>query len=118
MIRRPPRSTLFPYTTLFRSVLANYVYNSLLVGRPYFLQLIDDSQIAAQFSKLKLGKMPVAITADGDGYTLAGSIAEIFPAIKLVPNPSAKAMKWSELVENKQELWPIQYLIPGGAYVH
>src|SRR3712207_7538375 len=24
MIRRPPRSTLFPYTTLFRSVLLNY----------------------------------------------------------------------------------------------
>src|SRR3712207_428740 len=24
MIRRPPRSTLFPYTTLFRSVLAYY----------------------------------------------------------------------------------------------
>src|SRR3989449_4407336 len=24
MIRRPPRSTLFPYTTLFRSQLANY----------------------------------------------------------------------------------------------
>src|SRR5687768_18161727 len=24
MIRRPPRSTLFPYTTLFRSVLAEY----------------------------------------------------------------------------------------------
>src|SRR5689334_23931709 len=24
MIRRPPRSTLFPYTTLFRSVLAAY----------------------------------------------------------------------------------------------
>src|SRR3712207_8956953 len=25
MIRRPPRSTLFPYTTLFRSILANAV---------------------------------------------------------------------------------------------
>src|SRR5437870_11393933 len=25
MIRRPPRSTLFPYTTLFRSVIANVV---------------------------------------------------------------------------------------------
>src|SRR3989441_9293220 len=25
MIRRPPRSTLFPYTTLFRSALAYYV---------------------------------------------------------------------------------------------
>src|SRR2546422_7866641 len=24
MIRRPPRSTLFPYTTLFRSILAPY----------------------------------------------------------------------------------------------
>src|SRR3712207_7505341 len=26
MIRRPPRSTLFPYTTLFRSALARYTY--------------------------------------------------------------------------------------------
>src|ERR1039458_4931195 len=25
MIRRPPRSTLFPYTTLFRSIKHNYV---------------------------------------------------------------------------------------------
>src|SRR5258708_20102021 len=25
MIRRPPRSTLFPYTTLFRSVLKNWL---------------------------------------------------------------------------------------------
>ena len=106
------------YANSISGVLANYIYNSLLVGRPYFFEMIDDSQIAGQFSKLKLGKLPVAITADGDSYTLAGSIAEIFPAVKLVPNPSAKAMKWSEIVENKQELWPIQYLIPGGAYVH
>src|SRR5258708_15202689 len=28
MIRRPPRSTLFPYTTLFRSVLAGTIRNS------------------------------------------------------------------------------------------
>src|SRR2546421_1770667 len=26
MIRRPPRSTLFPYTTLFRSVIGNAAY--------------------------------------------------------------------------------------------
>src|SRR3712207_7484322 len=25
MIRRPPRSTLFPYTTLFRSIAAQYI---------------------------------------------------------------------------------------------
>src|SRR5260370_24185704 len=28
MIRRPPRSTLFPYTTLFRSVLKSYGHAS------------------------------------------------------------------------------------------
>src|SRR2546427_6660696 len=28
MIRRPPRSTLFPYTTLFRSVFVNDAYAS------------------------------------------------------------------------------------------
>src|SRR3712207_7907768 len=27
MIRRPPRSTLFPYTTLFRSIIAIGIYN-------------------------------------------------------------------------------------------
>src|SRR2546430_12066397 len=29
MIRRPPRSTLFPYTTLFRSLVANYAGGSV-----------------------------------------------------------------------------------------
>src|SRR5258708_14461221 len=35
MIRRPPRSTLFPYTTLFRSVLSRVIYGarlSLMIG--------------------------------------------------------------------------------------
>src|SRR3712207_8971976 len=36
MIRRPPRSTLFPYTTLFRSPYGNYgpmqVYRALYAG--------------------------------------------------------------------------------------
>src|SRR3712207_8954385 len=31
MIRRPPRSTLFPYTTLFRSVVANVALALLFV---------------------------------------------------------------------------------------
>src|SRR5258707_7427770 len=29
MIRRPPRSTLFPYTTLFRSHLSQFTYDGL-----------------------------------------------------------------------------------------
>src|SRR3712207_8419268 len=34
MIRRPPRSTLFPYTTLFRSAIPD-----ILAGLPYTLSL-------------------------------------------------------------------------------
>src|SRR2546422_7045122 len=36
MIRRPPRSTLFPYTTLFRSLLGTDPFAEKL--RPYFEQ--------------------------------------------------------------------------------
>src|SRR5256885_6974456 len=34
MIRRPPRSTLFPYTTLFRSDEASHEYDGHSVQRP------------------------------------------------------------------------------------
>src|SRR5688572_31374592 len=33
MIRRPPRSTLFPYTTLFRSVHGDFQFDLALVQR-------------------------------------------------------------------------------------
>src|SRR4030042_5901857 len=33
MIRRPPRSTLFPYTTLFRSFLPGYTFVNVLFPR-------------------------------------------------------------------------------------
>src|SRR3712207_8146923 len=37
MIRRPPRSTLFPYTTLFRSAnLYEYPERSIVMGRTLF----------------------------------------------------------------------------------
>src|SRR3712207_8050944 len=34
MIRRPPRSTLFPYTTLFRSFVQTWKTTTGLTGRP------------------------------------------------------------------------------------
>src|SRR5438093_4612451 len=37
MIRRPPRSTLFPYTTLFRSV----PFGSLSVRREHYLDFVS-----------------------------------------------------------------------------
>src|SRR3712207_9317600 len=40
MIRRPPRSTLFPYTTLFRSQ-AEYGYDTVLVQLPAVISVGD-----------------------------------------------------------------------------
>src|SRR2546426_3383507 len=34
MIRRPPRSTLFPYTTLFRSRVSQSIFDSFWKSRP------------------------------------------------------------------------------------
>src|ERR1043166_9203260 len=42
MIRRPPRSTLFPYTTLFRSQVAPLSSaQSLVAGNRYYLEVIQ-----------------------------------------------------------------------------
>src|SRR3712207_7233207 len=43
MIRRPPRSTLFPYTTLFRSrLLATLIFDNKLLSENVIDQLASD----------------------------------------------------------------------------
>src|SRR3712207_7144383 len=44
MIRRPPRSTLFPYTTLFRSARGRHL-NLVLFGAQQFMSKVDDEVI-------------------------------------------------------------------------
>jgi hypothetical protein len=105
------------YVSPISGVLADYVYNSLLVGRPYFLQMIEDAEIAARFSALKLGAKEVAVTAEGDAYTLAHRVAETIRGVRLEPRQGTRLLRWDELVEQKRELWPIQFLLPGGAYL-
>src|SRR3712207_9488498 len=57
MIRRPPRYTLFPYTTLFRSVYDVYPYSAGFILKypvtdPYSLeQKIDTPKMAAVFEE-------------------------------------------------------------------
>src|SRR3712207_6981482 len=43
MIRRPPRSTLFPYTTLFRSGVENSIDNCVSVPNPDLADADDDA---------------------------------------------------------------------------
>src|SRR2546430_12584346 len=61
MIRRPPRSTLFPYTTLFRSGLT--VMNSTIRNRADELKRVIKSMQAAKQEILKSKEKSVAMIA-------------------------------------------------------
>jgi hypothetical protein len=106
------------YVNPLSGVLADYVYNSLLMGRPYFLQIIEDVEIASRFAREKINRdADFRVVGMGDAYTLASAVSETLPSIQLLLRPDARIQKWSDLVKQERELWPIQYLLPGGAYI-
>jgi hypothetical protein len=106
------------YFNSLSSVLADYVYNSLLTGRPYFFQMIDDVAVAQRFIRNNAKQSDFAITGTGSANVLASAVSEIFPDIKFVPQSEVPPLKWSDIVTQKSEIWPLEYLLPGGAYVH
>jgi len=105
------------YVSPLSSVLADYVYNTLLTGRPYLLQMIEDVEIAARFARTHLRATDLAVTAEGDAYTLAHDAAGVLETVHLVPSSSGRLLSWSEVVSQKREIWPVQYVYPGGAYL-
>jgi Acetyl xylan esterase (AXE1) len=105
------------YVNPLSSVLADYVYNAVLTGRPYLLQMIEDTEIAARFARVHLNATTISIAAQGDSYTLAHWVANVLPGVHLVANSNDRVLDWADLVEQKQEVWPIQYVFPGGAYL-
>src|SRR2546421_3066874 len=69
MIRRPPRSTLFPYTTLFRSKRSSLRESrvlSLYAAQCISMELADYRTPAAQ-KLVGDSKPPVAVLAEHDG---------------------------------------------------
>src|SRR3989440_10616461 len=72
MIRRPPRSTLFPYTTLFRSLVADLQAHAaqLTLAREQPVSL-DNLAIAAR----------LAIAADGGGWQVSTDDLEVRRAL-------------------------------------
>src|SRR3712207_7196218 len=89
MIRRPPRSTLFPYTTLFRSL-------------PRILQASEVSYgICGEMteSKLETGK-----------WRFSGGICDVLLVGPLLEGESS-ARRWDRSEEHTSELQSRQYLV-------
>ena len=103
------------YFSPLSGVLANHVYNSHLTGRPYFLEMIDDVAVVARFAREQLGASRVAVAAFGEAGLLADAVPEVLPGVVRSPPSARPAFAWSDIVEEMRELWPIQYLLPGGA---
>jgi hypothetical protein len=59
----------------------------------------------------------MAVAGSSGTFTLASAISKTLPNIKLLSEPDGHALPWSELVNQKTELWPIEYLGPSGAYI-
>src|SRR5258705_6470814 len=58
MIRRPPRSTLFPYTTLFRSQEgADFITFTSSSTVEYFCKLLDVAKLRKDFPHLKVASI-------------------------------------------------------------
>jgi hypothetical protein len=106
------------YASSLSSVLANYVYNSLLTGRPYFMQMIEDTEIVVRFATESLKRSGFSVVGADEAGLLASSIAEVIPGVELARRQVDPGMTWSTLVTSGQEVWPIHYLLPGGAYIH
>src|SRR5688572_31728480 len=66
LIRRPPRSTLFPYTTLFRSIVARHVIN-----RGGGAALRTGYRLMAESGAL------VVVTLDADGQHLPSEMERL-----------------------------------------
>jgi hypothetical protein len=110
------------YVHPLSSVFADYVYNSLLTGRPYFLQMIDDIEIARLFIRSRTTQSqrpqtPFILAATGDAYNVAVRFHEIDRSVKILPTNSPTKLDWSKLVAQEQEQWPIAFLMPSGALI-
>src|SRR5256885_12297389 len=76
MIRRPPRSTLFPYTTLFRSGRAD----TPLLGFLEQLALVGDADAAAGGDRVSLMTLHAAKGLEFDAVWMTGMEERVFPS--------------------------------------
>src|SRR3712207_7362424 len=90
MIRRPPRSTLFPYTTLFRSDLDEHVYDALRAGASGFLlKDVGRDDLVAAVRVIAAGD---ALLAPGVTRRLLADFVRSRPAAPPSSAPSAEGL--------------------------
>jgi len=104
------------YFNPLSGVLANHVYNALLTGRPYLLEMIEDVEIVTRFAREKLGlRAPFELAPSPDAALLAEVAAGSLNNVTLGPSAPRPTFAWPDAVEQLREVWPIQYLVPGAA---
>src|SRR3712207_8467707 len=90
MIRRPPRSTLFPYTTLFRSAfVVEFLEAVEAVARvaQHLAGLADIAELAGQLQQPNLGADDLLLLCHLRGLRPAGGQAAV-PARRRGPHPA------------------------------
>src|SRR2546430_6131072 len=87
MIRRPPRSTLFPYTTLFRSVVVgrgagtNQLSSAMALARPPAGAIIASGRMPRKVLVRISGRAPSRTTTDRKSTRLNSSHSQISYAV-------------------------------------
>src|SRR3989441_10319449 len=104
MIRRPPRSTLFPYTTLFRSLYVNMVRAGEAGGvLDVILQrLVEFERSADELRSYLVSALIYPVLLTGVGITSIGILlyfvipkfASIFQEMGAAVPPATMAMLW------------------------
>jgi hypothetical protein len=79
--------------------------------------MIEDAEISLRFSQEILHASAVSISSDPQGTVLADAIARTLPGVSVQSYSKTDLLKWSDLVIQRREQWPIEYLLPGGAYI-
>src|SRR2546430_15722553 len=109
MIRRPPRSTLFPYTTLFRSKYLAHRLATVLAATDLRIGGCDDPEEAAVGTAARLdrpgGRQPSAGAAPADGRAQAHLLAR---------NDARKAARGAREVPCHEGLLSSPRAEPGG----